>query len=284
MRTTLVPLILLLASCGRSDRLTVGAKNFTEQLILGEIIAQHLEQRTGKPVDRKFNLGGALLAHNALTSGQIDILPEYTGTALTTVLKRPPNASPEETLAQVREGYRQWQLEWLNPLGFNNTFAMAVRKADADAVKVRTITEAAKAREWKLGVGYEFLTRPDGWPGLQKAYELRLEGNPVTMDLGLLYAALRSRKIDLAAANSTDGLLSTGEFVVLEDDRRYFPPYQAAVIARTAVLTPEVRAALMELSGAIDDAAMRRLNYEVAGRQRQAVDVVKEFLASKPKR
>lgn len=281
MRTTLVSLIVLLAACGRSDRLTIGAKNFTEQLILGEIIAQHLEQRLGQPVERRFNLGGALLAHNALTGGQIDILPEYTGTALTTVLKLPPNPSPEQTLAQVRQGYQQWQLEWLDPLGFNNTFAMVIRKADADRLQIKTLTEAANAQPWKLGVGYEFLMRPDGWPGLQKAYALRLDGNPTTMDLGLLYAALRSRKVDIAAANSTDGLLSTDEFTVLEDDRRYFPPYQAAVVARTAALTPEVRKALSELSGAIDDTAMRRLNYEVAGRQRQATEVAREFLASK---
>lgn len=281
MRTTLVSLIVLLTACGRGDRLTIGAKNFTEQLILGEIIAQHLEQRLGKPVERRFNLGGALLAQNALTSGQIDILPEYTGTALTTVLKLPPNPSPEQTLAQVRQGYQQWQLEWLDPLGFNNTFAMVIRKADADRLGIKTLTEAANAQPWKLGVGYEFLTRPDGWPGLQKAYALRLDGNPTTMDLGLLYAALRSQKVDIAAANSTDGLLSTGEFTVLEDDRRYFPPYQAAIIVRTAVLTPEVRKALFELSGAIDDTVMRRLNHEVAGRQRQATEVAREFLASK---
>ncbi|MBL8215638.1 MAG: hypothetical protein JNK87_33260 [Bryobacterales bacterium] len=282
MRTTLIPLMMLLTACGgRSDRLTVGAKNFTEQLILGEIVAQHLEKRVGQPVDRKFNLGGALLAQTALTSGQIDLLPEYTGTALTTVLKLPPNSSPGETLQQVREGYKQWHLEWLDPLGFNNTFAMVVRKADADRLNIRTLSEAANAQPWKLGVGYEFLTRPDGWPGLQKAYALRMDGNPTTMDLGLLYAALRSGRVDLAAANSTDGLLATGEFTVLEDDRSYFPPYQAAIVARGAALTPEVRKALNELSGAIDDTVMRRLNYEVAGRQRQATEVAREFLASK---
>lgn len=273
--------MLLLAACGRSDRITIGAKNFTEQLILGEIIAQHLEQRTGQPVERRFSLGGALLAQNALTTGQIDLLPEYTGTALTTILKLPPNTSPEQTLAQVRDGYKQWQLEWLDPLGFNNTFAMAVRKEDAAKLNIKTLTEAAKAQPWKLGVGYEFLTRPDGWPGLQKTYALRLDGNPVTMDLGLLYAALRSRRVDLAAANSTDGLLSTGEFVVLEDDQRYFPPYQAAIVARSAALPPELRKALRELSGAITDPVMRRLNYEVAGRQRQVTEVAREFLASR---
>jgi len=207
-------------------------------------------------------------------------LPEYTGTALTAVLKLPPNNSPAQTLAQVRDGYRALGLEWLDPLGFNNTFAMAIRAEDAARLNIRTLSDAASKQAWKLGVGYEFLTRPDGWPGLQKAYALRLEGNPVTMDLGLLYAALRNRKIDLAAANSTDGLLSTGEFVVLEDDRQYFPPYQAAIVARSAALTPAVREALQQLSGKIDDAAMRRLNHEVVGRQRQAAEVAREFLAS----
>ena len=177
----------------------------------------------------------------------------------------------------MRDAYqRQWQLVWLEPLGFNNTFAMILRREE----KVTTLSQAAQARPWRIGMGYEFQQRPDGLAGLMKAYNLRLNGNPITMDLGLLYPALQSRKVDMIAANSTDGLISVMNVTVLEDDRRYFPPYQAAVIAREATLAryPQLRGVLDQLSGKLPDAVMRQLNYQVDGQHRAVAQVAREFL------
>ncbi|HWR54321.1 MAG TPA: glycine betaine ABC transporter substrate-binding protein, partial [Bryobacteraceae bacterium] len=192
VRTAILFLVLAFTTgCSSNARITVGSKNFTEQVVLGEIIAQQIERRTDIRVDRKFNLGGTLLAHESLKNGAIDLYPEYTGTALTAVLKRPVASDPAVVLDHVREGYRQWELAWLDPLGFNNTFAMVVRSADARERHFKTITDAARRTQpWRLGVGYEFVQRPDGLDGLVKTYGLRLDGQPVTMDLGLLYPAL----------------------------------------------------------------------------------------------
>jgi osmoprotectant transport system substrate-binding protein len=287
---TLAGLILLLlgscllGSCGRKPAaLVVGSKNFTEQALLGELLAQHIERSLGLKVDRKLNLGGTLLAHQALTSGAIDLYPEYTGTALTAVLKRPPANDPAAVLSQVREAYRaQWRLDWLRPLGFNNTFAMIVRGAAARQAKLATLSEAARAQAWKLGVGYEFLQRADGLPGLLKTYGLRTSGRPISMDLGLLYAALKTKRVDLIAASSTDGLISALDVAVLEDDLHYFPPYECAVIVREDTLSkyPGLRAALEQLSGTLTDKVMRKLNFGVDGEHRPPAQVAARFLNS----
>jgi glycine betaine/choline ABC-type transport system substrate-binding protein len=276
-KTIIAGLSLLLASCAPRNAIVVGSKNFTEQVLLGEILAQQIERKLGTPVIRKLDLGGTLLAHEALTAGSIDLYPEYTGTALTAVLKQPPQSDPQAVLKSVRDAYqRQWHLAWLDPLGFNNTFAMIVRRDE----KVKSLSEAARARSWHMGVGYEFQQRPDGLDGLLKAYQLRLNGDLVTMDLGLLYSALQSRKVDMIAANSTDGLISVRDVAVLEDDRRYFPPYQCAVVAREATLAryPKLRGILEQLSGRLSDAEMRRLNYQVDGKHRAVAEVATEWL------
>lgn len=260
----------------------VGSKNFTEQLILGEIAAQHLEHRLHQSVQRRLDLGGTLLAHQALTSGQIDLYPEYTGTALTNILKLPADPDATRTLGTVRGEYaRRFGLRWLDPFGFNDTFAMAVRGADARARQLTTLTDAARCCSWKLGVGYEFLTRPDGLQSLTSTYAgLRIDGSPVSMDLGLLYRALEQKQVDLVAGNSTDGMLSVLDVVVLADDAHAFPPYEASLVARQAALEahPGMEAALKELSGRMSDQAMRKLNYEVDGQHRTAADVAAEFL------
>jgi glycine betaine/choline ABC-type transport system substrate-binding protein len=265
--------------CSRQNEIVVGSKNFTEQVLLGEILAQQIERRVNVPVTRKFDLGGTLLAHEALKGGSIDLYPEYTGTALTAVLKHRAVADPNAVFDAVRDAYRrQWNLDWMPPLGFNNTFAMVVRRdQDPD-----TLSAAATQRAWRLGMGYEFRQRPDGLAGLLNAYHLRLSGEPVTMDLGLLYSALQSGKVDMIAANSTDGLLSVLKIAVLTDDRHYFPPYQCAAVVREDVLTryPALRGALEQLSGRLTDGVMRALNYEVDGKHRRAADVAAEFLKS----
>jgi osmoprotectant transport system substrate-binding protein len=212
---------ILLAACGPNGRIVVGSKNFTEQVILGEIVAQHLERRLGVKVDRKLNLGGTLLAHQALINGQIDLYPEYTGTALTAILKLPVSRDAAEVQNRVRAEYRsRWNIEWMPPLGFNNTFAMVIDNG------FETLSQAAARKQgWKLGVGYEFLTRPDGLPGLLETYRLPLDGTPRSMDLGLLYQALKQKQVDMVAGNATDGLIAAMGLTMLRDDKNYFPPY-----------------------------------------------------------
>jgi len=270
---------LLLAGCSHEPRIRVGSKNFSEQLVLGEIVAQHLENRLHGHVSRKLDLGGTLLAQQAMIAGDIDVYPEYTGTALTAVLKHKPLKDPAQVLTEVRRGYARWHLEWLDPLGFENTFAMAVRNEDAG---MSTLTEAAAAHPWKLGAGYEFAHREDGLPGLMKTYGLRLAGTPKTMDLGLLYQALSKRQVDMVAGNSTDGMLSVLPITVLQDDRHYFPPYEGALVVREEAERqfPALRPALAELSGKISSETMRRLNYELDGKHRPAREIAREFLRS----
>ena len=280
-RAALCLLLLLLTACANKRRITVASKNFVEQVILGEIVAQHLQHRLGERVDRKLNLGGTLLAHKALVNGGIDIYPEYTGTALTAILKQPPSSDAAAVLATVRAAYRQWNLEWLDPLGFNNTYAMAVAGTASREHHVRTLSDAVRYEPgWMLGVGYEFLKRPDGLPGLLETYPLHLRKSPVSMDLGLLYQALGQGKVDMVAGNSTDGQLSVMDAVVLEDDKHFFPPYQAVVVVRKDALdrNPKVRAALAELSGKFTDEAMRKLNYAVVGKHQPARKVAEKFL------
>jgi osmoprotectant transport system substrate-binding protein len=273
--------LVLLAACSRTPHIVVGSKNFTEQLVLGEILAQYIEQKVGVPVERKLNLGGTLLAHQALVNGSIDLYPEYTGTALTVILKQPPVTNPGQALEQVRQAYRsRWNLEWLAPLGFNDTFAMMVRGETARALHISTLSEAAARQPWRLGAGYEFQQRPDGLDGLLKTYGLKSQGPPVVMDLGLLYQALNGRKVDLIAANSTDGLASVMDVTILEDDRHYFPPYECGVVVREQILVqfPRLREALQELSGKISDGAMRKLNHSIDGEHRPPAQVAAAFL------
>ncbi|MBC7927593.1 MAG: ABC transporter substrate-binding protein [Bryobacteraceae bacterium] len=280
-RTFLIAAIAILSACSRPEKIVVGSKNFTEQLVLGEIMAQQIERTVGVRVDRRLNLGGTMLAQQALISGAIDLYPEYTGTALTAILKQPLQSDPGKVLDLVRRTYAdRFQLTWLEPFGFNNTFAMVIRRSDAGTV--RTITEAASARSWKLGVGYEFLQRPDGFPGLARTYGLRTDGGPVTMDLGLLFTALRNGQVNMVAANSTDGVLAVIDAVVLRDDRAYFPPYECAPVVRKETLEryPKLQPALQKLSGSLTDETMRRLNYAVDGEHKPIREVAAQFLAT----
>jgi glycine betaine/choline ABC-type transport system substrate-binding protein len=274
-------LVVLAAGCSSKPRVVVASKNFSEQLLLGEIIAQHIERRLGLSVERKLNLGGTLLAHEALRGGSVDLYPEYTGTALTAVLKQPASRDAKAVLASVREGYRPWKLTWLEPLGFDNTFAMVIRSDTAKQQNLRSLSDAARrSGPWQLGVGYEFIRRPDGLHGLLQTYGLRLRGDPTTMDLGLLYPALQAGQIDMAAANATDGRLAQSDFAVLADDRRYFPPYQCAIVVRDETLArhASLRDALQELSGRITDAQMRRMNAAIDIQHRNVTEVAREFL------
>ena len=271
-----------LAGCTREHPITVGSKNFTEQVVLGEIVAQHLEHRLARPVARKFNLGGTMLSHHALLRGDIDLYPEYTGTALTTILKLPPAHDPAAGIALVRGEYQaRFGLQWMDPLGFNNTFVMVIRGDDARTHKISTLSDAARhAPGWTLGVGYEFQQRPDGLVGLLKTYRLPLHGTPKTMDLGLLYKALEQGQVSMVAGNATDGQLSVLDAVVLQDDQHYFPPYDCGFVVRPEILNdhPGLQQALSELAGRFSDQTMRKLNHQVDGEHRPVRDVAEQFL------
>ncbi len=253
--------------------------------MLGEILAQYFEQKTHLPVERRFYLAGTYICQQAILAGRIDMYVEYTGTALAAVLKEPTGGGAEAVYNRVKTAYRdRFHLVVAEPLGFDNTFAIVVRGEDARRLHLRTISDAApQASSWQAGFGYEFMERPDGYKGFTRTYGLRFAGPPRIMDLGLLYRALLSRQVDLVAGSATDGLLSAQDLVVLEDDRHYFPPYQAVPIIRqaTAERQPEVLQTLSKLAGRISGSDMRRLNYEVDGRHRQIEDVVREFLKSR---
>lgn len=272
----------LAAGCSGRHEIVVGAKNFTEQLILGEIAAQQIERRLNVRVERRLNLGGTLLAHQALTSGRIDLYPEYTGTAFSSVLRLPFGLDPARISGRVREEYaRRFHLLWLAPLGFENGFAIAVRGPDARVHRLQTLSEAARyAPGWRLGVGYEFLDRPDGLPALMKTYRLPLQASPQTMDLGLLYRALESDRINMAAGSETDGLLAALDIKVLRDDRHAFPPYEAAFVVRPAALDAHrgLREALGELSGKFSSETMRELNRKVDVDHQALETVARDFL------
>ncbi len=270
-----------MASCGRHNRIRVGSKNFTEQVILGEIVAQHLENRLQRDVERRLNLGGTLLVHQAITSAAVDVYPEYTGTALMAILHLAPVADESTAFARVREEYqRRFRLTWLPPLGFNNSFAMVIRGDQARREGLEALSDAARRpRGWKLGIGYEFLDRPDGLPALKRTYGLKLDGPPRTMDLGLLYRALEQGDVTMVAGSATDGLLSVLDVTILRDDRRAFPPYQAALVVREDALssTPKLEGALLELSGKLTERTMQSLNYAVDGKHEPVESVARSF-------
>jgi len=265
-----------------ADRIVVGSKNFTEQLILGELFAQVIEARTHLSVERRFYLAGTFICQQAILAGRIDIYPEYTGTALTAVLKQQPGGDKQEVYRRVKQGYEEtFGFRVGPPLGFDDTFAMVIRGDDARRLHLQTLSQAAQfTPQWRAGFGYEFMERPDGYKGLVASYGLRFAEPPRIMDLGLLTRALKERQVDIIAGNNTDGLIPALDFFVLEDDHRYFPPYEAVAVMRGEMLKnhPEVQAALDTLAGAISDEDMRRLNYAVDGEHRDPTAVVKKFL------
>jgi osmoprotectant transport system substrate-binding protein len=286
MKHLLLLLITLasVTSCSRTNAIVVGSKNFTEQWILGEIAAQQIERKLHVTVERKLNLGGTLLAHEALVKGDIDLYPEYTGTANSVVLKRKTPSDTARAYMEVKDAYfGRFGLVWLPPLGFNDTFAMVARTGDVRKLGSAKLS-AAESRAWRLGVGYEFLTRPDGLRKLDEAYHLRWEGTPRSMDLGLLYRALKSHNVDMAAANSTDASLTDPAFSVLEDDRKAFPPYNACFVLRKSLIDqrPDVEMALSMLSNHMDEETMRGLNRKVEVDHQPVQSVARAFLETQP--
>ena len=279
--------LVALAGCRKTQKfhLTIGSKFFTEQVILAELLAQHIEARTGVHVDRKSNLGGTLLCQKALLAGDLDLYVEYTGTALTAVLNESPGRDAQGVYDRVKRGYAQhYNLEVTEPLGFENTFAMVVRGDESQNLHLHTTSDIVPfAPKMRAGFGFEFLERPDGFRGWSQVYGLHFAAPPSVMDLGLIYRALIDKKVDIVAGNSTDGLIDALHLVPLVDDKHYFPPYDAVPIVRRDALAkfPQLRAALADLANKISAEEMRHLNAEVDADQRDATAVVRAFRASK---
>jgi glycine betaine/choline ABC-type transport system substrate-binding protein len=275
----------LSCSSSHGDRIVVGSKNFTESFILGELIAQQIESHTNLKVERRFYLAGTYICQQAILAGRIDIYPEYTGTALTAVLKQNASNDRVEVYQRVKSEYeRRFNLTLGPAFGFNDTFAMEIRGEDARRLNVKTLSQAAQfTPHWHAGFGYEFMERPDGYHGLVATYGLHFAEEPRIMDLGLLARALKDRQIDLAGGNATDGLIPALDLVVLEDDRHYFPPYEAVPVIReeTERQHPEIVQALAALAGQISDTEMQRMNYAVDAQHRDTTEVVREFLRAK---
>jgi osmoprotectant transport system substrate-binding protein len=279
----LLPLLPLIGtSCARSGAVIVGSKNFTESMLLGEIVAQQLE-RYQVPVERKLYLGGTFVCHQAMVAGQIDLYVEYTGTAYSAVLKLPAGPDAARVRQVVDSAYRaNWGIRWTAPFGFNNTFAMLIRRRDAVRLGVRTLSQAVRyAPRWRPAFGYEFVEREDGYRGLLQAYGLRFATRPATMDLALTYRALADSGADFIAGNSTDGQIRALDLFQLEDDRHFFPPYEAAPVVRSQVLArfPAAGVALAKLAGTITEERMRDLNYRVDVGHRRLAEVAADFLA-----
>lgn len=283
--------LIALTACAppRSSHIVIGAKNFTEQVVLGELLAQEIEASGGGKVERRFWLAGSYLCQQALISGRIDGYVEYTGTALTAILKQPlpkPGTCDEACVhAEVAHLYEQrYSVRVGQGLGFEDTFAMVVRGDDAQRLHLQTISDVAKVQPpMRLGVGYEFAERPDGLRGLSAAYGLRFAGSPRTMELGLLYRALTAKQVDIVAGNSTDGAIRAQGFLALKDDRHYFPPYEAVPLIREDSLKrwPQIATAMERLAGKVSDDNMRAMNLAVDSEHRDVAEVVREFRARK---
>ena len=270
------------SSTDKADKVVVGSKDFTESTLLAEIIAQMLEQR-GVAVERRFELGGNL-PHDALVSGTLDLYPEYTGTSYTAILHHAPTTDPRAVYSQVKQEYAdKFHVDVSPPLGFENTFAILIRGADARGLNLKTISDAApQSNKWRAGFGQDFMSRADGYPGFSKAYGLKF-ADVREMDLSLTYIALSSRQVDLIAGNSTEGRIATLDLFQLADDRHYFPPYEAVYLVRQDALArvPALREVLDKLTNAISTEEMRRLNYEIDGNRRDPKEVVKEWIGGR---
>ncbi|MEH2148731.1 glycine betaine ABC transporter substrate-binding protein [Nostoc sp.] len=284
-------LLLVIVGCtpnlnsNNGGNIIVASKDFTEQDILGELLAQQIEATTNLKVARRPRLGGSFVCHSAITAGKIDAYIEYTGTSFTAILKQKAVNDPKEVYEKLKQAYsQQFNLEVMPSLGFENTFAMIVRGEDARRYNIQTLSQATQyTPQWRGGFGYEFLEREDGFPGLAKTYDLRFVKSPQIMDLGLIYRALIQKQVDMVAGNSTDGQISRLGLVVLKDDKHYFPPYETVPIVRQEILKkyPELRTAIAQLAGNISADEMRQLNYLVEGELRDVKDVVQEFRKSK---
>lgn len=284
-------LLVAIASCNFNSNsstagdIVVASKDFTEQDILGELLAQQIEETTDLTVTRRPRLGGSFVCHNAILAGQIDAYIEYTGTAFTAILKQQVINDPNVVYEKLKQTYaEQFNLEVMPSLGFENTYAMIIRGEDAESYNIQTLSEAAKyTPQWRGGFGYEFVEREDGLPGLAQTYSLSFARPPKIMDLGLIYRALIQKQVDMIAGNSTDGQISRLGLVVLQDDQQYFPPYEATPIVRKETLAkyPQLITAINQITGKITADEMRQLNNLVEGELQDIKTVVRQFRQTK---
>lgn len=279
--------VIALTGCGghKADTIVIGGKKFSEQSILGEMYAALIEKNTHLKVERRFWLGGTQVVHQAILRGDIDLYPEYTGTAYEVILKRHSLKDPRRVYDNVKEAYAEdFHLQWLGPIGFNNTYALTMRQVKANHLGIKTISDLA-AGSGKLTAGFdpEFLERPDGWPGLERAYDLRFAGSPRQLDPGIVYRAVANGDVDVVDTYSTDGRIPAFKLVILRDDKHFFPPYYAAPVVREEVLKehPELKQVLNKLAGKISESEMQRLNYEVDQQEKRPKDVARAFLKRK---
>ncbi len=274
--------LFLLIGCDDPNTIRIGSKNFTEQVIIGEIMAIIIEENTDIRVDRRFNLAGTMVCFNSLRTGSLDIYAEYTGTALSVILEEELRTDPEEVFDFVSAEYRnRWNLHWLEPFGFNNAYTLTMRRRQADELGIKTVSDLVeKASELTAGFDAEFLNRSDGYPGLREYYGLEFKGRPRQMDPGLMYRAAAEGRVDVICGFATDGRIPALDLIILEDDREFFPPYHAAPVVHNDVFQnrPEVIEVLKKLGGLIDDETMQYLNYEVDGNGRRPSAVAREFL------
>ncbi|MGI6161677.1 MAG: glycine betaine ABC transporter substrate-binding protein [Christensenellales bacterium] len=282
----LVGLTFVLTGCGsKDDTITIGSKNFTESIVLSEVFAQVIEHNTDLKVQRNQNMGGTFICFEAIKNNEIDIYPEYTGTALTALLELPVVSDPDEAYDIVKKDFEeQLDIAWLEPLGLNNTYAVIVSPEVADEYNLTTISDlAAVSDELVFGSAHEFFNRDDGYDGLIEYYDMSFKGDPVKMDITLLYPTVAGRDVDVIVESATSAPILQYNLVLLEDDRQFFPPYYAAPIVRNEVLEkhPELKDILNRLAGEIDDETTTALNYEVDVENRDIAEVVTEFLQSK---
>jgi len=265
---------------GAKPKVAVGSKDFTEQLIVGQMAAVLLED-AGYQVDRKLNLGGTAVVNQALMNGDVDTYVEYTGTGLTALLKLPVQTDPQQVYDTVKKEYEsQFKATWLKPWGFNNTYALTMRQdraAEMGAKKISDLKE--KASGLVFGGTQEFLTRPDGLPGVEQLYGLKFKEDK-GMDPGIMYQAVDQKQVDVISAFATDGRIVGLKLVTLEDDKKFFPPYFAAPVIRQDTLAkdPQIAEVLNKLGGKIDDSTMANLNLKVDQDKKEPLDVAKEFL------
>jgi osmoprotectant transport system substrate-binding protein len=276
---------MVLSGCGSADTITVGSKDFSENIVLGEIFAQLIEAKTELKVNRKLNMGGTFVNFEAIKNGQIDLYPEYTGTGLTAQLEMDVITDPDEAYRVVAEEFdSQFGIKWLEPLGFNNTYAVAVTDEVYQEYGVETVSDLVDAApNLVFGAEHEFFDRQDGFEGLVDVYGLTFKGDPQKMNVSLKYQAMGNGDIDVTDAFSTDGQILQYKLKILEDDQNFFPPYYAAPIIRNETLEkhPELEEVLNALSGLIDDDAMTQLNYQIDVENKDVAAVAKDFLEGK---
>jgi len=278
---TLIALLGITACDSGEKKVVIGSKEFTESVILREMMAALIEANSDIKAEQRF-LGGTLICFNALKNGEIDLYAEYTGSALVAIMEQKPMPDPQQVYDTVKTKFKEdYQLEWLSPFGFNNTYVLAMRRDHADTLGIKTISGLEAHKDTlKAGFTHEFIERPDGYPGLTQHYGFTMTQKPKGMDAGLMYKAVAGAEIDLISAFSTDGRISIFDLVMLQDDKQFFPPYYAAPIVQEDTLEkyPELREILGKLAGKIDDQTMAQLNYEVDEKQRSAAEVAKNFL------